>query len=719
MKKTITLLLFSLLASASWSQQTVARRWNEVLLQAIRDDAARPTIHARNLYHTSIAMYDAWAAFDSVAQPVLLGRVMGNYFFGFNGMGPVENVDEERNKAISYACYRIIWHRFRFSPGVELTHRACDSLMALLGYDPGYRSVNYADGDGAALGNAIGQAIIDFGHQDGSNEENNYANRYYRPVNPAVDPNWTFYFTSDPNRWQPLSFNVFIDQSGVQSQGITPSFLSPEWGNVVPFALKPEDAFEFTRDNGSYRVYHSPGAPPKIEEAGGDYQWGFGLVVKWSSHLDPADGVMWDISPASIGNNPELPTSRAGWRTFFDENEGGDQSRGHAVNPVTGQPYAPNVVPRGDYTRVLAEFWADGPDSETPPGHWFKLLNDVNDHPALKRRYRGQGPELSRLEWEVKSYLALGGAMHDAAVTAWSIKGWYDYVRPISAVRYMGLVGQRSDPNGPRYNPEGFFLEPGMIESVLQGDTMFPFGIGQIKVKAWRGPNYINNPVTDAAGVGWIYASEWWPYQRPTFVTPPFAGFVSGHSTFSRAAAEVLTAFTGDAYFPGGMAEYLAPRNEYLVFEEGPSVDVRLQWATYRDASDQCSLSRIWGGIHPPCDDIPGRLLGIKVGEAAFEKADAHFRGLLPSHSPDLSDAVFPNPVTSGELFQLRLDPSGEAGSAVVADMRGQEMYRLELPASDRERFVQVPTHGWVPGVYVLTVQQGKQRRAAKVLVQP
>ncbi len=719
MKKTILFLTYCLCAGSLWSQHTVARRWNEVLLQAIRDDVARPTVHARNLYHTSIAMYDAWAAFDTVAQPVLLGRVMGNFFFGFNGVGPVANVEEERSKAISYACYRIIWHRFRFSPGVELTHRACDSLMALLGYDPGYSSVNYANGDGAALGNAIGQAVIDFGLQDGSNEENNYANRYYRPVNPAVDPNWTFYFTSDPNRWQPLSFDVFIDQSGVQTQGTTPSFLSPEWGNVVPFALKPEDAFKFTRDNGSYQVFHSPGAPPKIEEAGGDYQWGFGLVVKWSSHLDPTDGVMWDISPARIGNNPALPVSRTDWRAFFRENEGGDQSQGHAINPVTGQPYAPNVVPRGDYTRVLAEFWADGPDSETPPGHWFKLLNDVNEHPALKRRYRGQGPELSPLEWEVKSYLALGGAMHDAAVAAWSIKGWYDYVRPISAVRYMGLVGQRSDPNAPRYNPEGFFLEPGMIETVLQGDTMFPFGIGQIKVKAWRGPNYINNPETDVAGVGWIFASEWWPYQRPTFVTPPFAGFVSGHSTFSRAAAEVLTAFTGDAYFPGGMAEYVAKKNEYLVFEDGPSVDVHLQWATYRDASDQCSLSRIWGGIHPPCDDIPGRLIGIKVGEAAFEKADAHFRGLLPANAPLELESLFPNPVTSGQLFQLRLDPPGEAGSAVVADMRGQEMYRRTLPASDREQFVQVPTQGWAPGVYVLTVQQGKQRRTAKVLVQP
>ena len=40
---------------------SVARQWNEVLLEAIRNDFARPTVHARNLCHVSAAMYDAWA----------------------------------------------------------------------------------------------------------------------------------------------------------------------------------------------------------------------------------------------------------------------------------------------------------------------------------------------------------------------------------------------------------------------------------------------------------------------------------------------------------------------------------------------------------------------------------------------------------------------------------------------------------------------------------
>jgi hypothetical protein len=291
----------------------------------------------------------------------------------------------------------------------------------------------------------------------------------------------------------------------------------------------------------------------------------------------------------------------------------------------------PQVVPRGDYTRVLAQFWADGPNSETPPGHWFTIFNHVSEHPQLVKQYRGQGRVLSDLEWDVKGYLVLGGAMHDVAVTVWGIKGWYDSSRPVSVLRYMAEKGQSTNPDGPRYHPEGFELVPGYIEQIEAGDPLAGANgenIGEIKLYTWRGPQLAANPDTDLAGVGWILAKDWWPFQTQTFVTPPFSGYISGHSTFSRAAAEVMTRFTGSEYFPGGMSEFVAKKNEFLIAEEGPSVDVILQWATYQDASDQTSLSRIWGGIHPTMDDIPGRHVGSEVGVDAFNLADAYFRGV-------------------------------------------------------------------------------------------
>jgi hypothetical protein len=227
--------------------------------------------------------------------------------------------------------------------------------------------------------------------------------------------------------------------------------------------------------------------------------------------------------------------------------------------------------------------------------------------------------------------------MHDAAIAAWSIKGCYDSSRPVAAIRAMADRGQSSDPMLPHYHPDGLLLEPGYIELVQPGDpladnplTPLPNDhVNKIKLFTWRGPSYISNPNFDTAGVGWILAENWWPYQRPTFVTPPFAGFPSGHSTYSRTAAELLADFTGDEFFPGGKSEFHAPRNQFLVFEDGPSVDIVFEWARYVDASDQCSLSRIWGGIHPPADDIVGRQIGMELGPRVFQHALDYFEGRL------------------------------------------------------------------------------------------
>lgn len=235
------------------------------------------------------------------------------------------------------------------------------------------------------------------------------------------------------------------------------------------------------------------------------YKWGFSMVSIWSSHLDPADNVMWDISPASIGNIQNLPLTIEEYQDFYDFLNGGDTGKGHAVNPHTGQPYEPQLVPRGDYVRALAEFWADGPDSETPPGHWFTILNYVNEHPEFEKRFRGQGPVLDDLEWDVKSYFVLGGAVHDAAIAAWGIKGWYDYIRPVSSIRAMAERGQSSDPKLTGYHPAGIPLHEGFIEVVQEGNPLAGENgehTGKIKLYAWRGPEQIKNPDTDAAGVG-------------------------------------------------------------------------------------------------------------------------------------------------------------------------------------------------------------------------
>jgi hypothetical protein len=614
-------------------EHSVARKWNDVLLEGIRNDFARPTIHSRNLYHTSIGMYDAWAAYDPSIETFLLGKTLYGYSCPYTPITLPADIEAAREEAISYASYRLLKHRFLNSPDETDTYIALDALMDSLGYDKTFVSTDYTNDGSRALGNYIAESLINYGLQDQSNEQGSYNNQFYAPINdPLVTDLPGNPDISDPNRWQPLTLDIFIDQSGNVIPFNTPDFLSPEWGAVDPFALKSEDMTTYSRNGDDYLVYHDPGMPPLLDtmqvDSSDNYKWGFALVSAWSSHLDPADGVMWDISPASIGNIQSYPTSFDDYDTFYDLENGGDASIGHTMNPVTGQPYTPQLVPRADYARVLAEFWADGPDSETPPGHWFTLLNYVGDHPLFEKRYRGTGDIINDLEWDVKSYFIMGGAMHDSAVTAWGIKGWYDYLRPISAIRCMGDLGQSSDVNLPSYHAGGLPLISGYIELIETGDPLAGANdenVDKIKVYAWKGPDYITNPASSIAGVDWILAENWWPYQRPSFVTPPFAGYISGHSTFSSAAAKVMETITGDAFFPGGIGEFNAIQNQFLVFEDGPSVDVVLQWATYKDASDQTSLSRIWGGIHPPADDIPGRFIGEDIGTDAINYAESFF----------------------------------------------------------------------------------------------
>ncbi|MFB6341180.1 FG-GAP-like repeat-containing protein [Saccharicrinis sp. FJH62] len=665
---------------------SVARMWNESLLQAIREDYARPTVHARNLFHTSIALYDAWALFDDKAETYLIGKELHNFINNFNGFSTGINKDVAVKTAMSYAAYRLLSYRFKNSPHHDETQQRFDALMKLFNYDMDYTSSNYSGGDPRALGNFIGQSIIVYGLSDGSNEINKYANTFYKPANEPLIPNLPGNpSVSDPNRWQPLQLEIFIDQAGNITSENTPAFLSPEWGNVKPFALKDEDASSYSRDGNLYTVYHDPGSPPmlnkmKLKESDMDlYKWNFSMVSVWSSHLNPCDSVMWDISPASIGNIDfnTLPKSITEHNEFYNFLNGGDTGKGRTVNPVTGKAYESQVVPRGDYTRVLAEFWADGPDSETPPGHWFVLLNYISDHSEFKRMFKGQDFFGDQLEWDVKSYFTLGGAMHDAAVTSWGIKGWYDFIRPVSAIRYMADMGQSTDPEMDNYTINGIPLIDGLIEIVQKGDTLagpHDENVGKIKLYAWRGHHYINNPEVDQAGVGWILAENWWPYQRPSFVTPPFAGYVSGHSTYSRAAAEVITALTGSPYFPGGMGEFVAKKNEFLVFEEGPSQDITLQWATYRDASDQCSLSRIWGGIHPPCDDITGRLIGETIGKEAFAFAEHYFNGDatgIQLINQGNNSEIYPNPVSHGLVY---ITSTGTNQDFRLYDVNGKEL---------------------------------------------
>ena len=665
------------LASAQ-APESVARTWNDQLLEAIRGDFARPTVHARNLYHVTAAMYDAYAVYDEEMSPVFLGRTHGNFTFDAPvGLPEPSDLAEARETAMTYVAYRLLRHRFSNSPGRRDTQARIDSVMAAQGRATRMTSTDYVADGPAALGNWIAEQVIAYGLQDGANEGGGYRPRRYDPVNPPLVVNEVGNpDVVDIDRWQPLALTTFIDQSGNPIPGSQQEFVGPEWGDVTPFALDPADRETLGRDGAGWRVYHNPGPPPTMGDTATRefFQRNHELVVRWSALLDPEDTTTLDISPGANGDYLQLedfPT-REGYFEYYREAVGGDAVGGLDVNPITGQPYAPNRVRQADYFRVLAEFWADGPDSETPPGHWFTILNYVLDQPETQRRWRGAGPELDEERFVLQAYLTLAGAMHDAAISTWSVKGYYDSARPVSVIRYMAEKGQRSDPSLPNYHPEGLALVPGQTELIGADDPLAGEDgeyVDELKVRAWRAHENIEDPAFDAAGVDWVLAKAWWPYQLRTFVSPPFAGYVSGHSTFSRAAAEVLTHVTGSAYFPGGLGTFVAPKDEFLVFEAGPVDTLNLTWATYRGAADEVSLSRIYGGIHPPFDDLPGRLIGVEVAEGAVAAAQPLFDAEAPSFTAvsDVDAVYFEGDVGTAATVVLTFSEAVDTSTFLLA----------------------------------------------------
>ncbi|MFT4571966.1 MAG: hypothetical protein ACI8TX_000113 [Hyphomicrobiaceae bacterium] len=581
---------------------SVARYWNEVALAAFRLDAPRPPVHARTLFHLSVVFWDVWVVYD---HETLAARYLteepGHFADGANAA---------RVTAMSYAARRLLEQRFSNSSNADeiliVVGQAFDALG--LGSD-----ANSESGDSpAAVGTRIAEEVRLFGLLDGSNEANDYADDTgYGPVNLPLIPAFSGTTMADPNRWQPLSLEFFVTQNGIPLPLSVQPFENANWGNVTPFALTRE--FQGA-------PYFEPGLPPQLGGLGDQQAREAALdVVHFSSQLDPGDEVTVDIGPGALGNN----------------SLGTNDGSGHSLNPASGEPYRANVVLRGDYARVIAEYWSQGASTETPPGLWNSIANAVADSPVLDKRIEGTSALVDDLEWDVKIYLALNGALHDAAVAAWEAKARYDSPRPLSLIRHMGGLGQSSNPEGESYSPTGLPLADGLIEIITDASTapgqrhehLRNFE-GEVGIYVWAGRP--DNPADEFSGAAWQRAARWLPYQAESVVAPASPAYVSGLSTFGRAAAEVLTRMTGSAFFPGGVFDAPAAlADDFLQFEAGPSHGVARQWATYRDVADEAGISGVYEGIHRPVDDLRGRMIGAQIGNGAFDAGRSLWGGSI------------------------------------------------------------------------------------------
>lgn len=213
--------------------------------------------------------------------------------------------------------------------------------------------------------------------------------------------------------------------------------------------------------------------------------------------------------------------------------------------------------------KVVAEYWADGPRSELPPGHWCEFAAYVAERDGLD------------LGASVKLYFALANAIADAAIATWDAKLAFDSARPITAIRHL-FQGQR--------------------------------------IQGWAGAG---------RGIQTIPGETWKPFQVASFPTPPFAEFTSGHSAFSMSAATVLRRFTGSdrfGFFYAQDTPLKADPGEMVT-------DVVLSWPTFSAAAREAGESRLYGGIHFYEGNVVGLDMGQKVGDLAYALAQDLWSG--------------------------------------------------------------------------------------------
>ncbi|MBL7775628.1 MAG: vanadium-dependent haloperoxidase [Saprospiraceae bacterium] len=231
-----------------------------------------------------------------------------------------------------------------------------------------------------------------------------------------------------------------------------------------------------------------------------------------------------------------------------------------------------------DEQKIIAEYWAGmhedkHTDAVAPliPGYWVvppAQLARIGRYVSRKNKFKNA--------YDIKMFFALPNALLDAGIAAWDSKTHYDYIRPVSLLRHL-------------YNEQ--------------------------EVNAWGGP---------CEGTKCINGDNWTPY---LIGTPPFAEYVSGHSTFSAAVAEVLTAFCGNSAY--GESVTIPAKSSKIEGRCTPKLELTLSWRSFHEAAEQAGMSRLYGGIHFEDGNLSGRQLGKSVGQCVWNKACQYFTGEL------------------------------------------------------------------------------------------
>jgi hypothetical protein len=245
-------------------KRSVARIWDEAAL-AVDPSGGNPAAQARDLFHLSAAMWDAWAAYD---------RRAGGYFD--TEKLQARDVLAARDVAVSYAAYRLLLWRASYRADLAAAFGKLTATMRSLCFRPGY--VGTRGDSPAALGNRIAAAAIAYGRRDGSLERQHYLDASYVPANEPLVVSQPGAGMHDATFWQPLAFGRIVIQGGLSVPAEVQPFVGSQWGRVHGFALPA------AKDG----VPIDPGPPPFGDPSSAAYRRAALDVIRSSSRAGRA-----------------------------------------------------------------------------------------------------------------------------------------------------------------------------------------------------------------------------------------------------------------------------------------------------------------------------------------------------------------------------------------------------------------------------------------------
>ena len=236
-------------------------------------------------------------------------------------------------------------------------------------------------------------AVIEYGRDDGALEEQRYVDSAYTPANDPLLVTEPGTEMRDPNAWQPLALEEQVAQNGLPIPGSVQTFIGPHWGHVDP--VRPAAVDErHARSTPVRRPASATRRPTRRTSRPRSpcCATAASSTPPTACEIDAGPGARW----ATTRSGPTTATATTRTRR--------PASRTNRTSScaATSRGRSPSTGPTGRSRRRR-------------PGHWNVIANDVTDSPGFERRLGGTGPELDPLEWDVKMYFALNGAVHDAA----------------------------------------------------------------------------------------------------------------------------------------------------------------------------------------------------------------------------------------------------------------------------------------------------------------